>query len=106
MTAIGYLRVGRLQWQALCVLCCQGNSPQHPCTISQRWRNNIAVDLFQALARLDVAIEELLDLRSNEWKQLRLVHYATTNNDSLRGACADQVDQRQRQVVRLQNPGG
>jgi hypothetical protein len=83
MTVIGYLRVSQPQWRALSVLCCQDNSPQHPCTVSQRWRNNIAVDLFQNLARLDVAVEETLNLRPHERKELRLVHYTTTHNDSL-----------------------
>jgi hypothetical protein len=105
ITAIGYHLVGLPSCQVLGVLCCQGNSPQYPYTVSQRWRHDIAVDLVENLRRLHIAVEELLDLRPNQWKQLRLVHHATADDDALGRECADEIDQRQRQVMRLQNPG-
>ena len=56
--------------------------------------------------RLDIAVQELLDFRSNEGKKLWLLHHATTDNDTLGRERANKIDQRERKVVRLQIPSG
>src|SRR6266542_5257554 len=60
-----------------------GQFPQHSCTVSQRWRHDIAVDVIKNLGRLDVAIEELLNLHPHEGKEFFFNDPATTENDAL-----------------------
>ena len=62
------------------------------------------VDLSENLGRLDIAVQELLDFRSNEGKKLWLLHHATTDNDTFGRERANKIDQRERKVMRLQIP--
>jgi hypothetical protein len=69
-------------------------------------RHDVVIHRFEDLWRPYVVVQQRQDMGPDERIQQRPRHHAAADDDALRGQSADEIDQRERKVARLQHPAG